>query len=185
MNCVNERTVSVVTCSKINTMEEIWKPVNGYEGLYEVSNFGKVKCLNRSIIKRHSIMGRYPALKLSKNGKKTHFLIHRLVALHFMPNPQNKPQINHINGDRNDFRIENLEWSTQHENMQHAYRTGLYSTDNKGTRNGMVKLTEEQVIEIISLFPVKTNMELSKMFGVHASTISGIRTNERWCHLAR
>lgn len=113
---------------------EVWKDVVGYEGLYEVSNLGKVRSLNRQYIrsdgKRETVKGRilkpytnkygYAVVQLSDHGKATLFRIHRLVALAFIDNPYNKEQVNHINENKLDNRAENLEWVTCKENINHG-----------------------------------------------------------------
>jgi len=121
-------------------MKELWKDIVGYEGLYQVSNLGRVKRLlgerknlltgGSSIykeheIKRNKIGNQYEYVILSKNKKTRKKYVHQLVAEAFIPNPENKPQINHINGIKTDNRLENLEWVTRSENMQHAYRNNL------------------------------------------------------------
>lgn len=112
---------------------EEWKPVFRYENSYQVSNLGNV----RSIIKSKIInqyCHKYCRVSLTNGSKATNFLVHRLVAEAFITNPENKPQINHINGIKNDNRAENSEWVTQSENMLHAYNTGL-ATAPKGDRH--------------------------------------------------
>lgn len=126
-------------------MKEVWKPIVGFEGLYEVSNTGKVKALQRTvtahngwprtfhekILTLHSskLTERHPKpmyhVELWKDNKRTVKMIHRLVAEAFVPNPDGKPQVNHIDGNRMNNSIENLEWVTCSENSDHAYRTGL------------------------------------------------------------
>lgn len=107
-------------------MNEIWKDIKGYENLYQISNMGRVKSLDRidnnnhhkkeQILKIKEYKG-YCYIKLSKCGKQTQFLLHRLVAENFIPNPENKPCIDHINTDKTDNRVENLRWVTQKENV--------------------------------------------------------------------
>jgi hypothetical protein len=110
----------------------VWKDIQGYEGLYQVSNAGEVKSLSR-IVKNFGLRHEriliplkhnsgYSAVALSKGAKVTHFLIHRLVAVAFIDNPANRMFINHINGIKTDNRIENLEWVTSSENNIHARR---------------------------------------------------------------
>lgn len=107
-------------------MIEIYKNIEGYEGLYQVSNLGNVKSLERinknnrkvkeKILKPLKLNTKYLSIVLCKNGKNNRFLVHRLVAQAFIPNPENKPCIDHINTDRTDNRVENLRWVTYKEN---------------------------------------------------------------------
>ena len=110
-------------------MAEIWKPIKDYEGLYEISNLGRVKSLPRNgTIKTEKILtpnmsGRYARIGL-RDKIKIKYSVHRLVAEAFIPNPNNLPQVDHINGDRYDNRVENLRWVTPSENSQHALAVG-------------------------------------------------------------
>ena len=106
---------------------EQWKPIYNLLG-YEISTRGRVKLLrpfNGSYIKMLSIKLGYNYVSVSLNNKCKHYRICRLVAIHFIPNPDNKPHVNHKNGNKQDDSIENLEWSTASENMYHAYKQGL------------------------------------------------------------
>jgi hypothetical protein len=119
---------------------EIWKDIENYEGYYQISNFGKVRSLDRHV--NNKIKNKFSFLKgiilkttldkdgyqkigLRKCGKRNYFRICRLVAQAFIPNPDNKPQTNHINGIKNDDNIDNLEWVNQSENQIHAFKLGL------------------------------------------------------------
>jgi hypothetical protein len=118
---------------------EIWTPIKDYEGLYEVSNFGRVKSLPRvgnqytEAIKKHQLSTPgYPCVMLSKDGEFNVRTIHRLVAVAYIPNPLNLKYVNHKNGIKTDFSIDNLEWSTKRDDILHAIRTGLRVSKKMG-----------------------------------------------------
>ena len=102
-------------------MIEQWKDVKGYEGLYQVSSIGRVKSLRIDRMLKPNNHHEYNRVSLVKDGKKRNCLVHRLVAMAFIPNPSNKKQINHINKNRSDNRVDNIEWVTQRENTNHSY----------------------------------------------------------------
>ena len=120
-------------------MQEIWKDIEGYEGYCQISNLGRVRSLDRVVKKSHGSTGvvkgaikkptintqGYLTVNLRKESKQKCLLLHRLLAEYFIPNPENKPQVNHIDGNKANCTIENLEWVTRKENAQHAWRTGL------------------------------------------------------------
>ena len=118
-------------------MEEIWKDIIDYEGTYQVSNFGNIKGYNG--LRKPDNSNGYSKLTLHLNSKKHKFYAHRLVAIHFIPNPNNLPQVNHKDGDKFNNHIDNLEWVSRIENMCHAKKfikkssiyTGVYWSTGK------------------------------------------------------
>lgn len=146
---------------------EIWKDIIGYEGLYQISNNGRVKSFyarggNRSrracIGKEHylapySSSTGYLKVSLLKNHKKEDPRVHRLVAMAFVPNPENKPYVNHKDGNKTNNKATNLEWCTQAENINHALKTGLIKT---------TKLTNEELAELY-IHQHKGIREIAKM----------------------
>ena len=118
----------------MNLIKPEWKVIAGYEGLYKVSNTGLVRCLNRDIYdacgkwisyRKGCVLipfysRKYKCVKLCKGGLEKSVFVHRLVAMTFVPNPDNKPEVNHIDGDTTNNVFTNLEWVTKKENMQHA-----------------------------------------------------------------
>jgi|LGOV01.1.fsa_nt_gb hypothetical protein len=116
-------------------MIEIWKDIKDYEGLYQVSNMGRISNF-KHIMKLSIDTGGYPKVKLCNKTKHITHIVHRLVAITFIPNQLNKSQVNHIDGNKLNNRITNLEWVTQSENMLHAYKNNL----NKNTTKKQVQM---------------------------------------------
>lgn len=109
---------------------EEWRPIAGFEGMYEISNLGRVLSLhfrtrNNKLVLKGYDRGDYRRVCLMLDGKRCFFSVHRLVAMAFIPNPDNKPCINHEDGVRDNNRSENLTWVTNSENTLHAWRIGL------------------------------------------------------------
>ncbi|MDT2485744.1 MULTISPECIES: NUMOD4 domain-containing protein [Enterococcus] len=113
-------------------MKEIWKDISGYEGLYQVSTFGRVKSIRKNLILSQSngTCG-YRMVNLYVDKKQSKKLVHRLVAQTFIENPLEKEQVNHIDGNKNNNNLSNLEWSTRSENVKHAYLIGIKEPTEK------------------------------------------------------
>ena len=163
-------------------MNEIWKDVVGYEGKYMVSSLGRIKSSLQTkpkILSKHVKALGYESIKLYRNGSCKTKAVHRLVAKAFVENPENKKEVNHINGIKDDNRPENLEWCTRSENMKHACRTGLILRG--GDNSPRAKLTESDAMEIrFHLSIGEKRKTLSKDFNISLSTIDNIASNNTW-----
>ena len=123
-------------------------------------------------------------MTVSIRGKD--YSVHRLVAIAWIPNPDNLPQVNHKDGDKQNNTVENLEWVTNLENMSHARRHGLFPENPRGDPHGMSKLQEWQVREIkrdLKSYRRGLLTELGKKYGVLKTTISEIRAGRTWAHV--
>ena len=148
---------------------EIWKPISGYKGYYEVSNLGRVRSVTRMIERTNPRMSNqknlytykgkltpfwitkkgYCRCSLNIDGIKKNHLVHQLVARAFINNPQNKEQVNHINCVKTDNRIENLEWVTNYENYIHSVENGLRYYQKNGLKI-QTEATEHSKIKKLS-----------------------------------
>lgn len=164
---------------------EIWKNIAGYEG-YQVSSLGNVRSLRRKtphVLKPcRNLHSAYLQVWLfKKHRKKDQLFIHRLVAKAFVPNPENKPQVNHVNGNKFDNRAENLEWVTASENQRHAVAIGLKTS---GEDCKWAKLTSEQVRLIRSLYKPRDKefgvKALAKKFGLGFGTVQRLVHGESY-----
>ena len=157
-----------------------WLPIKGYEGLYEVSNDGRVRSLDRTVsvrkpdapfktikgteVKQWSAHG-YRYVSLMSNGKKHGLRVHRLVAQAFIPNPSNKPTVNHKNGDKSDNSVCNLEWCSYSENEIHSWQV-------LGKKSPHRLFSDDQVREIRSCG--KKPSELARKYGTSLSVMQHI-----------
>jgi hypothetical protein len=119
---------------KVIEVMDNWVGAVGYESFYQVSDMGRVRSIARGVElsqQKNSRTG-YVSVKLKSINPKTRYSVHRIVAMAFIPNPLNKPTVNHINGDKTDNRVENLEWATYSENNKHLYQAGLRIAGKRG-----------------------------------------------------
>lgn len=166
---------------------EIWKAIEGFEGLYEVSNLGRVKSTHRaSKILKYGFSGgrginRYPTVNLRKYGHAKNGLIHRLVAIAFLDNPKNKREVNHKDGNKLNNHVDNLEWCTRKENCAHSSQSGLLMRDGVHYN---AKLTMDEVVQIKrQLANGVKQCFLVKEFNSDSSTINSISRGKSWKHV--
>ncbi|ATN94422.1 HNH homing endonuclease 3 [Bacillus phage BSP10] len=169
-------------------MLEIWKSLSEvveYGNNYEVSNLGNIrnKQTGRLLKGRLNPKG-YLGVNLYLNGKSKYYSVHRLVATAFLPNPEGKPQVNHIKGDeKQNNSVTNLEWVTGHENIQHAFSTGLQKA-RKGESNSKSVLREDDVVNIkTALTAGVSQYKLASLYKVSRSTIRSIQNGSSWAHV--
>lgn len=156
---------------------EEWRDVKGYEGLYQVSNLGRIKSLsNKSNHKETKILSLskvqgYMHVALYKNSKQKIYKVHRLVAMAFLNNPLNLPQVNHINGKKDDNTISNLEWISAKDNARHAHRIGLAHAQ-KGAENNRSKKVIQMSMDNKPIVIFYGMREAERVTGIGHSYIS-------------
>ena len=133
--------------------EEKWNDISGYTGVYQASTFGNIRSFYRSqrILKPFFSKGGYKLVKLCRDRKEKTLSIHRLVAITFIPNPNNLPQVNHLDGNKRNNNILNLEWTTNGLNKKHAYSIGL-TVPLMGEQRSNAKLSNQLVLIIRKLY---------------------------------
>ncbi|EJQ77732.1 NUMOD4 motif-containing HNH endonuclease [Bacillus toyonensis] len=193
MNNYNNCTKKVQESQQ--NMTEIWKSLRGIiEGgeSYEVSNFGRIRSVDRIGICGRNFKGRelkpatskkgYKLVCLAHEGTGKTYRLHRLIALAFIPNVEDKPEVNHINGVKDDNRVSNLEWSTSQENSRHAFDNGLVPI-KQGSNHHRAKLSEDDVRFIRENYLEITQKKLAEMFNVSASIINKIVNYKTYVNL--
>lgn len=178
----------------MNKTKEVWKPVVGYEGYYEVSNQGKIRSLDRIVTNKNGINIRmkgkmlkgsvnrsgYHTVNLCKDLSEKGKLVHRLVCFAFLGECKGKNEVNHKDGVKLNNNLCNLEWCTSKENSIHSAKTGLQKFA-KGEAVDSAILKEHQVVEILK--SKKRTRDLAKDYKVSDSTISDIRRGRTWVHV--
>ena len=160
-----------------------WKKINDF---IEISETGKVKSHGK-IINGEICKNGYQRIHVSNNGKHYKFLVHRLVAQAFILNPDNLPQVNHKDGNKQNNHVNNLEWCNASDNLKHAYKAGLRTAN--GERNNAHKLTETEVSEIKKRYVRGKHSEcnsfgLAKLYGVSSKCILNIVNGTSWKHVS-
>lgn len=177
-------------------MNEVWRAIPGYEGLYEASTEGRIRSLDRLITGKNGVTKRfsgrvlkpvkqnagYLALGLSKDGIVTTTLVHRIIATTFIENPGNLPEVNHKDGVKDNNALTNLEWMSRVRNIRHAMGMGLIQ--GLGENNPAAKLSDSdaRAIKELSRYCLHPK-ELAAVFGVKPSTITDIQLERSWQHI--
>jgi len=169
--------------------KERWLPILGFEGIYDVSDRGRVRRIKAykstfvgRILKPNIHSTGYARVWLNKDDSAPDHLCHRLVARAFLGECPIGKQVNHIDGNKINNRVENLEYLIPSENQLHAFRTGLHKPV-RGSDSNLSKLTEDDVIVIRSLLGKKSQKFIAKKFGVDRSNISHIARGKSWAWL--
>ena len=166
---------------------EEWSPIEGYEGLYEVSTHGNVKSLKRkfvpedSLLTKHATNRGYEIVHLRLNGKQNSKLVHRLVAQAFVSNPEDKKEVNNKDGIKTNNYMENLEWVSSSENHKHAYENGLMkTTENAKIARGISgkKFNIQRSKMIYQLHPETKNVE--KIWMSKSNAVKNLGVNLTW-----
>lgn len=177
----------------INTI--IMKDIIGYEGLYAVTESGKIwgypkphrystigKNTKGRFLKPWLIGHGYETVSLYKEHKDKKFLVHRLIGSAYIPNPQNLREINHKNGNRLDNRVTNLEWVSSKENKAHAWKNGMYT--HSGENHYLAKLNPKKVRQIRQLHQKGMNgMKIAKLMKISFGTAYGVLRGRSWSHI--
>ena len=167
----------------LNRLKEIWVDVKGYEGLYKISNKGRVLGIKQNKIKKFcKLNSGYYAVGLSKNSKSKTFSVHRLVLENFTNSNTWKEQVNHKDLNKLNNNLHNLEWCTRSQNNKHSYDFGerkrIY-----GSKIGSSKLNELDIPLIRSMNKTLSMREIGRRFNVSHKCISAIIKKESWNHV--
>lgn len=169
----------------------MWKDIPNYKGQYQINENGDVRSVEREVVdslghkyilpnkllKPNKTKNGYYIIHLCKNGIRKAFYVHKLVAKLFLPNIYNCSVVNHLDGNKLNCNVDNLEWTTYSKNNQHAYDTGL---KQKGEGQYNAKLTIEQVKEIRRNGKNSTFQKIADLYGVSKATIRDVLLNKTW-----
>ena len=178
----------------MESVTEMWKDVKGYEGKYQVSDYGQVRSIDRyskhprlgewhrrGVVLKPCIVKGYHHVVLHNDGKPHMFRVHRIVLEAFCGAPPDVDfQCNHIDCDKSNNRISNLEWTTAKNNTAHAIANGMRPS---GERHHRAVLKDCQVLDIVSLLSTHSRSSLGQMFGVSKPAIGDIAAGRTWGHL--
>lgn len=177
-------------------MNEVWKDIPGYDGLYQCSNLGRFRapakiensdrryCVRKEKILKATYEGNgYLQIGLAIEKKQVRFLAHRLIAAAFIPTVEGKDFVNHINGIKDDNRVENLEWVTKSENTIHSFKIGLQ--DNQGTNHPQAKIDDHAVREIRIKYKsgLYSSRGLASEYSMSKTSILDIIKHKAWSHV--
>lgn len=165
-------------------MSQFWKPIAGTNEKYWISSYGRVYSYksNRNLTLQKTEKGYVMACIFTDKFKMK--AVARLVGMAFIDNPHNLPEINHLDGDKNNNRVSNLVWSTTRDNLLHAFKLGLKV--NKGAKNPTSKLTDKKVLRIREAYKVNPKLPLkflAQKFNVTVQLISMVKHRKCWQHI--
>lgn len=173
----------------ITQEKEIWKPLCGFEDFYSISNLGRIKrikgfwCKKDRIKKFHISNAGYYRVLIKTKGTNKKFSVHRLVAKTFFG--EKNMDVNHIDGNKLNNKITNLQYISKSNNQKHAYKMGLQKVYRGSERKNVAKLTEEKVLEIRKIYIKRRFLikDIAKIYNVSKTTINLIINRKRWTHI--
>jgi hypothetical protein len=139
------------------TKIEIWKDIEGYEGLYKISTFGRIKNKKNEMSEGWFVNGKYKKVRLYKDRQRKDFYVHRLVALAFIDNPLNKSDVNHIDSNPENNMVSNLEWCTHQENMAHASRNNRINKEGTKVQHKSTGKIFDSITDAANFANIKQN----------------------------
>jgi len=170
----------------VNFKDEQWININGYED-YSISNYGRVRTFKRQdeLLKQFDLKNGYKRVYLFKEDVRRGMSVHRLVALHFIDNSENKPDVNHKDCDTSNNHKDNLEWCTKKENIVHAYANNRVKNQKGSDRHNAI-LTDEIVIDMLKRYKAGERMcDIAKMYNYSRGNFWSIIKNKSWKHIDR